>query len=117
VPIGKRAAYEPPAQRLPFEQFRDREVDAALAADVVEGHDVGMRKRGHHLGLALEPLERPLVLRALLRKHLQRHIPVQPPVPRAVDLAHSTRTDQGDDFIGTEAAARPERPATLRPGP
>ena len=54
----RRAALEPLAKRLPFEQLHDRMRDAAVGADVVERQDVGMVDGRDRARFALESRQR-----------------------------------------------------------
>ena len=58
----KRAALEQCRQRSSQHELRDDVGGAGLLPDVVDGHDVGMRKRRRGLCLRLEPPESPRVL-------------------------------------------------------
>ena len=50
-----------------------------------------------------------LVFEELLRQHLDRHRPVEPRVPRPVDLAHPALADRREDLVGSEPPAGGER--------
>ena len=45
-------------------------------------------------------------LRERVGQHLDRDVPTQLRVARAIDLAHAARADLGGNFIGAEAGAR-----------
>src|SRR3989442_6299022 len=57
---------------------------------------------------AAEALARLAVLTRRGRQHLDRDLAVQPRVAGAIDLAHSPRTERGDDLVGAEAGAGEE---------
>ncbi len=103
---GRRpAGAQPVAQRLAFEQLADQERRALVAAEVVDGEDVGVVERRRGARLALEPLQPLGVPRHLRRQHLDRHLPPQPPVARPVDLPHPPGPERRQDLVGTEPAA------------
>ena len=68
-----------------------------------------MRERRDSLGFALEAGERRGVGGEVVGQHLDRHVPTQARVAGAVDLAHSTCPEQGEDLVGAEPAAGPQR--------
>ena len=70
-------APEPVLERLAFEALHDEEVDAVLAADVVERADVRVIEAGDDLGFALERAAPPGPTRRR-GEHLDRHGAVQP---------------------------------------
>jgi hypothetical protein len=73
-----------------------------LAPDVVEGADVRVVERGDGLRLALDACPQLLVARQLGGQQLDRHRSVEPRVTRAVDLAHASGPDRGEDLVGPE---------------
>jgi hypothetical protein len=62
-----------------------------------------MAQRGEETGLALEPDEAVRVGHEALGQDLDRDVPVEPRVERAVDLAHSSGADGTEDLVGPEA--------------
>jgi len=44
----------------------------------------------------------------VLRQQLDRHVAPEPRVAGAIDLAHSSRTERGEDLVGTEFLTRGE---------
>ena len=59
--------------------------------------------------LALEPLANLADRRHVLRQHFHRDRPLQPRVPRLVDLPHPSRAQRRQDLVGTEARTGCER--------
>ena len=94
-----------PAQRLPFEILEHEEVDAVLMPDVVQRADVRMIERRDRARLALEALAQLRIRRERRRQDLDRHRAIEPRIARPIDLAHATRADERDDFIGAEVHA------------
>ena len=77
----------------------------ALLADVVQRADVGVVQPGDGLRFALEPLP-PLGLRGGVGgQHLDRDGAGDPRVARAVDLAHPSPAQEGDDFVRPQKGA------------
>jgi hypothetical protein len=61
-----------------------------------------------YLGLPLEAGHALGVTGEGVRQDLDGHIAVEPGVARAVDLAHATGAEGGEDLIGSEAGASGE---------
>ena len=80
-----------------------------------------MRERRDRLRFALETGQRFGIGGDGPREDLDRHVPIQLLVARAVDLAHSAFAKFRDDFIGSESRAYFHRdslaPARLRSAP
>src|ERR1700674_473947 len=87
-------------ERLAFEIFHYQIIDTVLLADVEESADVGMIQAGNGASFALESLAQLGTIRKMRRQNLNCNDSVEPRVPGAVYLAHSSRTDSGEDFIG-----------------
>ena len=105
----QRPLREPIQQRLALEILHDEVFGVALAPHVVERADVRMRELRDRLRLALEPLPDFRRRRHVLRQHLHRDRPLQPRVPRLVDLAHPARAQRRKDLVRTELRSRDER--------
>src|SRR5262245_909953 len=88
---GEPAAGHAQPERFAVEELGD-EKGRRADAHVEDGHDVRMRQRGHRSCLLLEPMQSRLVRG--LRKHLDGHIAMETWVASAVDLAHTSGTDQ-----------------------
>ena len=74
-----------------------------VRADVVQVADVGVTERGDGARLAIEPLGE------LFFGNLDGDEAIQPHIACAIDLAHSARTDRGEDLVGPEPGTRRER--------
>src|SRR4029453_6279139 len=94
---------------LAFDQLHHQVVSVALAADIVQGADVRVTEAGDGAGLALESGPRSGVRAHVPGQHLDRHVPPEPGIPRAVHLAHAARTKQSGDLERPELRARGER--------
>ena len=101
----QRAARQPLAQRLALEQLHHRVRRLAVAAEVVDREDAGVRERGDRLRLALEAGERLGGGREVRRQHLHRDVAVELRVARPVDLAHPAGAERGLDPIRPEPVA------------
>jgi hypothetical protein len=98
-------------ERLALEVLHHQEVDAAGAADVVDGTDVRMAERSERPGLALEPGPERGVARHVLGQHLHGHGPVQARVRGTVHLTHPALAElpgslSAADTRTTEASVR-----------
>ena len=89
-----------------FPGFRLGALGFLQAVDVP---DVGMVQRGEHLGFALATGQAVGVGGEGVGQDLERHVPVELGVARAVDLPHSAAADLGGDGIRAEGGARLKR--------
>jgi hypothetical protein len=64
------------------------------------------------LGFALKPREAIRIMRKRLQQDLQRDVPLQLRVARAIDLAHAARAERGQDFVRAESRTRGQRHAS-----
>ena len=112
-------------QRLAVDELHGVEVDAALAADGIDGHDVGVMEPGGGLGLLAEALQMLGVEGGRKRQHLQGHPPGQRQLDGLVDDAHAAPANLADDAevaqgIGRQgigsAAGQPRHVARERTG-
>ena len=102
---GQGAARDEGAEGLALEQLGDGEVDAGGLADVEEEEDVGVGECGDGLRLALEASKRLRVAREVIGKNLDGDVAAEARLAGAVDLAHPTRAEGGEDLVRTEAGA------------
>ena len=96
----QRTFQQPLRQRLAFEIFHHQEINAVLLADVVERADVRMIQAGDGLRFALEPLAQFGTICKMRRQNLDGDNSIEAGIAGFVDLAHATRTDSGEDFVG-----------------
>ena len=105
---GRVAGFGPSAARdcscadqvgevLALDELHGVVVDAALAADGVDRHDVRVVQLRRRLGLVLEALQLPGVQRRRERQHLEGDAPAQRQLHRLVDDAHAAAADLADD--------------------
>jgi hypothetical protein len=70
--------------------------------EAVNDADIRVLERGQHLGFALKPRQAVGIRGEQIWQDLQRNVAIEPAVAGAIDLAHATRTDLGDNFIGAK---------------
>ena len=107
------ASGQPLAQRLAFEELRDDVRRAVVFAEVVDREDAGMVQRRRRARLLLEPAQPVGVLRERRRQHLDRHLAVQPRVPRPIDLPHPARAERRQDLVGAHKSSGRKRHRVL----
>jgi hypothetical protein len=102
--LGEReSAHQDDArERRPLDELHREKRNPFRLFDRVNRDNVGMVQRGDREGLALEPAA---VLRIVASKYLEGDIPLQAGIVGAVDLAHSSAAEQGNNLIGAEGAA------------
>ena len=64
-----------------------------------------MREGGDRFRFALEAPESDGIVGDRGRDDLDRDIPSEPRIAGAIDLAHASGAERGQDFVGTEARA------------
>jgi len=77
----------------------------------MEDHDAWMVEPRDRPRLAFETSQPIGVARESLGEHLERHVAPQSRVPRAVNVAHPSRSEKGHDLVRAETRARIERHA------
>ena len=97
-----RAAVEPLAQGLAFQQLHDEVGGAVLRADVVDGDDVGMIESGDGARFLLEAAQAVAVGGDGLWQDLDGDLAIEPGVASAINFAHSTVADGSDDLVRPE---------------
>ena len=86
-------------ERLAFEIFHHQEINFVLMARVVERADVGMIQAGDGFCFALEALAQFGAVGEMSRKNFDGDDSIEARIAGFVNLAHSTRTDSGEDFV------------------
>jgi hypothetical protein len=74
--------------------------------NAVNVSDVWVIQPSKDLGFALEARQSLWVAGEGFRQNLERHVALQLGIPRAVYLAHTSRADECEDFVGTEFDSR-----------
>ena len=109
--IGQRqsAVLQPAMQRFPLDVFHDEEQRIAVFANLKDLADVGMIERGHGHRLAAQALARARVSRRHGWEQLDGDLAIETRIVGAIDLAHASRPDGGQNLIGAEARAGRKR--------
>ena len=102
---------DPIAQRLALDEVHAHERVVTLFADVVHRDDVRMAERRGRARFA----EQTFGAAVASRNDLERDPPLQDGVPRAIDLAHSTRAELILDAVSADREARLEHPPSVAP--
>ena len=89
-------------ERDPFDELHHQKVDAVLLLEAVDARDVRMVERGRDACLAPEAREPFRVSLHRVGQHLDRHVPSQSGIVRAVDFAHPSDPETRHDLVGTE---------------
>ena len=89
-------------ERLARDKLENKVVRPLVPLETVNRGDVGMVQRREKLRLPLEPGKPLLVLGELFWKNFNGDVASELGVPSTVDLAHTTRTDEGNDLVRTE---------------
>ena len=92
----------------PLDQLHGDEECASRLLDGVQGDDVGVIESGHRRGFTLEASEPVRRGRHSCGQHLDRDVPLEAWIARAIHLAHPARAERGDDLVGPEAGAGSE---------
>jgi hypothetical protein len=79
----------------------------------VNHDDVGVIQGRGGSRLSLEALQALVVGGELLGKHLDCDFAAEPRISCLPDFAHPAGPERGEDFVGTEAAARGDRHGAL----
>ena len=98
VPKAHALSWDQGVEALAGHVLHDDEVDAVGRFDLVDRDDVRMVQGGGGTCLLHEPPTAALVGHTVGGEHLDRHVPAEARVARAVDLAHPARTQQRDDL-------------------
>ena len=92
-------------QILALDQLHDQGREISGFLESVDRGDVRVVQRGEHFSFALKTREAIGVAGDGRRQHFDRDRPFQVAVGRAIDLAHATGANGGNNFIWAEARA------------
>jgi hypothetical protein len=104
----------PRAERAAIHELHGQPHPAVVLADVVHGHDLGMRELGERLGLSQQTRATVGGHRLTARigqQHLDRDLAIELGVVRGIDHAHATRAQLREHDIATDHVAAAELPA------
>jgi hypothetical protein len=105
---GHRAGLDHAPQSVAADQFGSDPVCAVIAADVVNGDDVGVIERAGRAGFALETGDAVRVARQGGGQYLDGHLALQPRIAGAPDLAHPAPAQQLHNLEVAQLGARAE---------
>ena len=101
---GDRSLRDPLLERGPFDELHDDRADVAAMFESVDVRDQGMIQGGEHARFALEPRQPVRIVNDRIGKDLDRDLALEARITGAIDLAHATRAECADDFIGAETS-------------
>jgi hypothetical protein len=84
---------------LALDQLHGDEVDTVVLLDREDGDDVRMIECRHRLRFGFKPREPPSVLGYSFRQHLDCDISIELLIVSAIDLAHASFTQLGEDAV------------------
>src|SRR5262245_11643380 len=92
-------------QCLALKKFGDRVRRTIGECEVEDCEDVRMRQRRDGLRFPLESRASIRIGRDAWRQHFDRDVATESRVARPIDLAHSSRANDAQDFVGTQSSA------------
>ena len=104
-----RTLRNPVSQRRALDELEDQRSNLAALGLVflkpVDAADVRVIERREHPGFSLEAGQPVGVVGEEVRQHLERDVPVELGVARAIDLAHAALADEGGDLVMRQTSA------------
>ena len=94
---------------FPLEKLGREVRHTVVAADVMDGQDVGVRQRGDGTCLAIEPLAEVRIRRGVRRHGLDRNLPPQPRIARPIHLTHPAGADDRHNLIDADTGTWDKR--------
>ena len=113
VANGERAMAQALGERLPWNELHHEEALAVVLLETVQRGDPRVVERGEHAGLTLESPQSLGVSGHLVGQELERDVPPERLVARAIDLAHAARAQQLEDLVAANRPADPRRRRVL----
>ena len=95
----QRTFHQAMREGLAFQILHHQEIDIVLMAGVVERADVGMIQAGDGFCFAVEALAQFRAVGEMSGKNLDGDDAVEARIAGLVHLAHSARTDCGENFV------------------
>jgi len=86
-----------------FKEFHDNKMGVVGGADVEQRADIRMSKRRDSAGFAFETLESVRLRGESWRKDFDSDVATETKVSRAIDFAHTTRTEEAGDLVRAKA--------------
>ena len=103
--LGGEATARDHGRELAWHQFHHQRATGTGFDQSMDDCDVRMIQRGQHLGFAVEARKPLRIAGEGLWQNLDRDLALQLRVARAIDLAHATGAERGQDFVRAEARA------------
>ena len=103
-----RSARDEHRQVVALDELYHERAHPAGFVDAEDLRDVRVIERRERLGFAYEARQPVGVLRKRLGQHLDRDIPIERRVARAIHLAHAACADGSEDFVRAEAGTGSE---------
>ena len=101
----ERAELQTLGECFPLEELHHKERNTLVFADIVHCADGRVVHPRNCTSFTLEPIEFGALDTTGTAEHLDGHGPVESGIPRAVDLAHPSGSDQGHNFVRTDSGA------------
>ncbi len=111
---GDRPSANRRSQGLAVEQFRDQVRAAVRHPHVEHFDDIRVVERCGDPRFLQEPLDRVPIAALRVRQRLERDVPTEPRVSRAVDVSHSATSQQRHDPVRSDQSVLMERGLVLR---
>ena len=87
-------------ERLAFQILHHQIIDSVLMSCIVKRADMRMIQAGNRLRFALEAFAQVSAVGEMSGKNLDGDDSIEARIAGLVHLAHSTRTNSGEDFVG-----------------
>ena len=100
--VRQRALHQLLTEGFAVEQLGHDEQHSGVLADIEDADDIRMRQRRDGPRLAVETRGHQRIAGDMRRQHLDRYLPVQAGIARAIDLPHPARAERVDDFVRTQ---------------
>ena len=109
----QRAFLQMLRQGFTFDVLHHEIVGSVLMANIVENADVRMIQTGNGSRFALEALAKLLPARVVVWKDFDGDDAVETRIAGAIHLTHSSRSNAGENFVGTQTLASRGRHSSL----
>src|SRR5688572_10772379 len=93
------------AKLLPDQQLRNNEVGSVLRVDIIDPENVRMAQAAGGLSLTLESFDALIVRREVRGQNLDGDLSIYLWITRAIDLAHSARSEQRTDLVPSKCCS------------
>ena len=90
-------------ERGALDELHDDRAGVAALFEAIDVRDERMIQRREHARFAFEPRQPVRIVDDRLGQDLDRDVALEAAVARAIDDAHTARTERADDLVGAEA--------------